>query len=250
MKYTQSLDLMDYDEEMRLMELRYPKIAFRHGDKPKSFFFNIVYTLIWLVLVLAVSGAGYLFVSPYCGLGAILSLLMLKGLLDVLMGNTVLVAVGKQTMAHNQGMYEDQGSLVFRKTKEKTKKDYELQKKFAKKFMAMDEAEVEQKLDSTISDILSDYEENNQGRAFAIASLLYMDKNKDGKVSEAEMLDTTFDGILDSFDLEADQTAIKASEALANQILPYLDSNPNATSKDIVEKFSNIQSDDKYDPFA
>jgi len=250
MKDTQSLDLMDYDEEMRLMKLRYPNIAFRRGDKAKSFFFNIMYSTIWIVSILAVSAAGFYFVNPFCGLGAILTLLMFNGLLDVLRGNTVLVSVGKKTMGTHGIMYERTGSLEFRKTKEKTKKDYELQKKFAKKFLAMDEDEVEQKLDSTISDILSDYEENNQEKAFEIASLLYMDKNKDGKVSEAEMLDTTFDGILDGFDLEGDQTTIQASEALAKQILPYLDSNPNATSKDIVEKFSNIQSEDKYDPFA
>jgi len=249
MRGTQALDLMDHDEEMRLMKLRYPNITFRRGDKAKSFFFNIMYIIIWIVSILAVSAAGFYFVNPFCGLGAILTLLMFNGLLDVLRGNTVLVSVGKKTMGTHGIMYERTGSLEYRKTKEKTKKDHELQKKFAKK-LAMDEDEVEQKLDSTISDILSDDEGNNQEKAFEIASLLYMDKNKDGKLSEAEMLDTTFDGILDSFELEADQTAIKASEALAKQILPYIDSNPNATSKDIVEKYSNIQSEDKYDPFA
>ena len=224
---------MDEDDEMRLLKLRYPKIAFRRGDKPKSFFFNVIYSLIWIVLTIGISLAGYLFVNPFCGLGAILSLLMFKGLLDVLRGNTVLVTVGN--------------SLVYRKTKERTKKDYQSQMNLAKKLFALDENEVEQ-LESLISDILSDDEENNQEKAFAIASLLNMDKNKDGQLSEAEMMSTAYDDALTSFGLEADQTSIKAHEALANQILPYLDSNPNATSKDIVEKFSNKE--DKYDPFA
>ena len=117
----------------------------------------------------------------------------------------------------------------------------------AKKLFALDGNEVEQ-LESLIYDILSDDEENNQEKAFAIASLLNMDKNKDGQVSEAEMMSTAYDDTLASFGLEADQTSIKANEALANQILPYLDSNPNASSKDIVEKFSNKE--DKYDQFA
>ena len=235
MKHTQSLDPMDEDEEMRLLKLRYPKIAFRHGDKAKSFYFNVMYALIWIVLTLAISAAGYHFVNPFCGLGAILTLLMFKGLSDVLRGNTVLVTVGS--------------SLVYRKTKERTKKDYQYQMNLVKKLSALDENEVEQ-LESLISDILSDDEENNQEKAFAIASLLNMDKNKDGQLSEAEMMSTAYDDALASFGLEADQTSIKANEALANQILPYLDSNPNATSKDIVEKFSNSQSEDKYDPFA
>ena len=241
---------MNDEELLRHAKMRYPNIAFKRGDKPKSFFFNVVYSLIWLVLVLAVSGAGYLFVSPYCGLGAILSLLMLKGLLDVLMGNTVLVAVGKQTMANNQGMYEEQGSLVFRYTKEKTKRDFLMQKKMIQKFAALDKDEVDQKLDSLISEILTDYGENNQEKAFAIASLFNMDKNKDGQLSEAETLDTGYDDILSSFGLEENESSMKENEDLAKQILPYLDSNPNATSKNIVEKFSNIQSEGKYDPFS
>ncbi len=232
-KHTQSLDLMDEDEEMRLLKLRYPKIAFRRGDKAKSFYFNVMYSLVWIVLTIGISLAGYLFVNPFCGLGAILSLLMFKGLLDVLRGNTVLVTDGN--------------SLVYRKTKERTKKDYQSQMNLAKKLFALDGNEVEQ-LESLISDILSDDEENNQEKAFAIASLLNMDKNKDGQVSEAEMMSTAYDDTLASFGLEADQTSIKANEALANQILPYLDSNPNASSKDIVEMFSNKE--DKYDQFA
>nr|MBC8517861.1 hypothetical protein [Euryarchaeota archaeon] len=227
---------MNDEELLRHAKMRYPNIAFKRGDKPKSFFFNVVYSLIWLVLVLAVSAAGYLFVSPYCGLGAILSLLMLKGLLDVLMGNTVLVADGE--------------SLVFRKTKEKTKKDFLMQKKMMQKFAFLDKDEGEQKLESLISDVLSDDEENNQEKAFAIASLFNMDKNKDGQLSEAETLDTGYDDILSSFGLEENESSMKENEDLAKQILPYLDSNPNATSKNIVEKFSNIQSEGKYDPFS
>lgn len=95
-----------------------------------------------------------------------------------------------------------------------------------------------------------DNEENNQEKAFAIASLFNMDKNKDGQLSEAEMLDTGYDDILSSFGLEENETSIKENENLVKQILLYLDSNPNATSKNIVEKFSNIQSEDKYDPFS
>ena len=224
---------MDNEELLRHAKIRYPNIAFRKGDKPKSFFFNIVYSLIWLALVLAASAAGYLFVSPYCGFGAILSLLMLKGLLDVLMGNTVLVAAGE--------------SLVFRYTKEKTKRDFLMQKKMIQKFATLDKDEVDQKLDSLISDILTDFGENNQEKAFAIASLFNMDKNKDGQLSEAETLDTGYDDILSSFSLEENETSIKENENLAKQILPYLDSNPNATSKNIIEKFSK---EDKYDPFS
>ena len=227
---------MGDEKSLRHAKMRYPNIAFKRGDKPKSFFFNVVYSLIWLVLVLAVSAAGYLFVSPYCGLGAILSLLMLKGLLDVLMGNTVLVADGE--------------SLVFRKTKEKTKKDFLMQKKMMQKFAFLDKDEGEQKLESLISDVLSDDEENNQEKAFAIASFLIMDKNKDGQLSDTEMLDTAYDEIQSSFGLEENENSMKENENLAKQILPYLDSNPNATSKNIVEKFSNIQSEGKYDPFS
>jgi hypothetical protein len=227
---------MGDEKSLRYAKMRYPNIAFKRGDKPKSFFFNVVYSLIWLVLVLAVSAAGYLFVSPFCGLGAILSLLMLKGLLDALMGNTVLVANGE--------------SLVFRKTKEKTKRDVLMQKKMIQKFYALDKDEGEQKLESLISEILSDNEENNQEKAFAIASFLIMDKNKDGQLSDTEMLDTAYDDIQSSFGLEENENSMKENENLAKQILPYLDSNPNATSKNIVEKFSNIQSEDKYDPFS
>jgi len=224
---------MNDEELLRHAKMRYPNIAFKRGDKPKSFFFNIVYSLIWLALVLAVSAAGYLFVSPYCGFGAILSLLMLKGLLDVLMGNTVLVADGE--------------SLVFRNTKEKTKRDLLMQKKMIQKFSVLDKDEVDQKLDSLISEILSYNEEINQEKAFAIASLLIMDKNKDGQLSEAEMLDTGYDDILSSFGLEENENSIKENENLAKQILLYLDSNPNATSKNIIEKFSK---EHKYDPFS
>jgi len=224
---------MSDEELLRHAKMRYPNIAFKRGDKPKSFFFNIVYSLIWLALVLAVSAAGYLFVSPYCGFGAILSLLMLKGLLDVLMGNTVLVADGE--------------SLVFRNTKEKTKRDLLMQKKMIQKFSVLDKDEVDQKLDSLISEILSYNEEINQEKAFAIASLLIMDKNKDGQLSEAEMLDTGYDDILSSFGLEENENSIKENENLAKQILLYLDSNPNATSKNIIEKFSK---EHKYDPFS
>ena len=224
---------MSDEELLRHAKIRYPNIAFKRGDKPKSFFFNIVYSLIWLALVLAVSAAGYLFVSPYCGFGAILSLLMLKGLLDVLMGNTVLVAAGE--------------SLVFRYTKEKTKRDFLMQKKMIQKFATLDKDEVDQKLDSLISDILTDFGENNQEKAFAIASLFNMDKNKDGQLSEAEMLDTGYDDILSSFGLEENENSIKENENLAKQILLYLDSNPNATSKNIIEKFSK---EHKYDPFS
>lgn len=228
---------MSDEELLRHAKIRYPNIAFKRGDKPKSFFFNIVYSLIWLALVLAVSAAGYLFVSPYCGFGAILSLLMLKGLLDVLMGNTVLVAAGE--------------SLVFRYTKEKTKRDLLMQKKMIQKFATLDKDEVDQKLDSLISEILTDYGENNQEKAFAIASLFNMDKNKDGQLSEAEMWDTGYDDILSSFGLEENENSIKENENLAKQILLYLDSNPNATSKNIVEMFSNGSSkEDKYDPFS
>ena len=228
---------MSDEELLRHAKIRYPNIAFKRGDKPKSFFFNIVYSLIWLALVLAVSAAGYLFVSPYCGFGAILSLLMLKGLLDVLMGNTVLVADGE--------------SLVFRNTKEKTKRDLLMQKKMIQKLSVLDKDEVDQKLDSLISEILTDYGENNQEKAFAIASLFNMDKNKDGQLSEAEMWDTGYDDILSSFGLEENENSIKENENLAKQILLYLDSNPNATSKNIVEMFSNGSSkEDKYDPFS
>ena len=219
---------MSDEELLRHAKIRYPNIAFKRGDKPKSFFFNIVYSLIWLALVLAVSAAGYLFVSPYCGFGAILSLLMLKGLLDVLMGNTVLVADGE--------------SLVFRNTKEKTKRDLLMQKKMIQKFSVLDKDEVDQKLDSLISEILSYNEEINQEKAFAIASLLIMDKNKDGQLSEAEMLDTGYDDILSSFGLEENENSIKENENLAKQILLYLDSNPNATSKNIIEKISATNS--------
>nr|AIE92549.1 hypothetical protein [uncultured marine group II/III euryarchaeote AD1000_24_F05] len=228
---------MSDEELLRHAKIRYPNIAFKRGDKPKSFFFNIVYSLIWLALVLAVSAAGYLFVSPYCGFGAILSLLMLKGLLDVLMGNTVLVADGE--------------SLVFRNTKEKTKRDLLMQKKMIQKLSVLDKDEVDQKLDSLISEILTDYGENNQEKAFAIASLFNMDKNKDGQLSEAEMWDTGYDDILSSFGLEENENLMKENENLAKQILLYLDSNPNATSKNIVEMFSNGSSkEDKYDPFS
>jgi len=62
---------------------------------------------------------------------------------------------------------------------------------------------------------------------------------------------TAYDDILSSFGLEADENSIKANEALADQILSYLDSNPNATSKDIVEKFSNgPNKEEKYASFG
>ena len=125
-----------------------------------------------------------------------------------------------------------------------------MQKKMIQKFAALDKDEVDQKLDSLISEILTDYGENNQEKAFAIASLFNMDKNKDGQLSEAETLDTGYDDILSSFGLEENESSMKENEDLAKQILPYLDSNPNATSKNIVEKFSNIQSEGKYDPFS
>ncbi len=224
---------MGDEDLLRHAKIRYPNIAFKRGDKPKSFFFNIIYSLIWLALVLAVSATGYLFVNPYCGFGAILSLVILKGLLDALMGNTVLV-------------HDKSGSLVYRKTKAKTKRDFAVQKKMIQKLSALDKDEEEQKLQSLITDILSD-EENNQDKVLAIASMLIMDKNKDGQLSVEEMLDTTYNELQSSFGLEADETAIKAGEDLASQILLYLDSNPDATSKNIVEKFSK---EDKYDPFS
>jgi hypothetical protein len=229
---------MTGSDDMQMFKLLYPEIAFKRGDKPKSFFFNVIYHLIWIFSVLAVSGAGFYFISPLCGLGAILSLLMMKGLLDVFAGNTVLVSIGN-------------GSLEFRKTKEKTMKEAQATMRLVKKLSALDKEEVGQKLESIISDVLSDNEENNQEKALAIASFLNMDKNKDGNLLDAEMMDAAYDDILSSFGLEADENSIKANEALADQILSYLDSNPNATSKDIVEKFSNgPNKEEKYASFG
>tara|TARA_B110000116_G_scaffold92424_1_gene80582 strand:+ start:33312 stop:34019 length:708 start_codon:yes stop_codon:yes gene_type:complete len=227
---------MDDEEQLRYAKIRYPNIAFKRGDKPKSFFFNIVYSLIWLASVLAVSGAGYLFVSPYCGLGAILSLLMLKGLLDVLMGNTVLVAVGE--------------SLVFRTTKAKTKKNAGMMMGMMSMFAALDKDFIDGdgNIESMISEVLEDNEENEE-KAFSIAMALNMDKDNDGMLSPQEMLSP--DNMLSSYDMEEGQGAMKEIEEFADEILLFLNSNPNTISKEIIEKFSSGPSkEDKYDPFA
>jgi hypothetical protein len=227
---------MGDEEQLRYAKIRYPNIAFKRGDKPKSFFFNIVYSLIWLASVLAVSGAGYLYVNPYCGLGIILVIPMMKSLLDVLMGNSVLVAAGE--------------SLEFRTTKAKTKKNAGMMMGMMSKLSALDKDFIDGdgNIESMISEVLEDNEENEE-KAFSIAMALNMDKDNDGMLSPQEMLSP--DNMLSSYDMEEGQGAMKEIEEFADEILIFLNSNPNTISKEIIEKFSNGSSkEDKYDPFA
>ena len=227
---------MGDEEQLRYAKIRYPNIAFKRGDKPKSFFFNIVYSLIWLASVLAVSGAGYLYVNPYCGLGIILVIPMMKSLLDVLMGNSVLVAAGE--------------SLEFRTTKAKTKKNAGMMMGMMSKLSALDKDFIDGdgNIESMISEVLEDNEENEE-KAFSIAMALNMDKDNDGMLSPQEMLSP--DNMLSSYDMEEGQGAMKEIEEFADEILLFLNSNPNTISKEIIEKFSSVPSkEDKYDPFA
>ena len=227
---------MGDEEQLRYAKIRYPNIAFKRGDKPKSFFFNIVYSLIWLASVLAVSGAGYLYVNPYCGLGIILVIPMMKSLLDVLMGNSVLVAAGE--------------SLEFRTTKAKTKKNAGMMMGMMSKLSALDKDFIDGdgNIESMISEVLEDNEENEE-KAFSIAMALNMDKDNDGMLSPQEMLSP--ENMLSSYDMEEGQGAMKEIEGFADEILIFLNSNPNTISKEIIEKFSNGSSkEDKYDPFA
>ena len=227
---------MGDEEQLRYAKIRYPNIAFKRGDKPKSFFFNIVYSLIWLASVLAVSGAGYLYVNPYCGLGIILVIPMMKSLLDVLMGNSVLVAAGE--------------SLEFRTTKAKTKKNAGMMMGMMSKLSALDKDFIDGdgNIESMISEVLEDNEENEE-KAFSIAMALNMDKDNDGMLSPQEMLSP--DNMLSSYDMGDGQGAMKEIEEFADEILIFLNSNPNTISKEIIEKFSNGSSkEDKYDPFA
>lgn len=224
---------MDGAEQLRSAKIRYPNIAFKRGDEVKSFFFNIMYGLIWVVLTIVISGAGYLYVSPYCGLGIILVIPMMKSLLDVLRGNTVLVKAGP--------------SLEYRKTKAETKKNAGLMMSM---FAALDKGIIDrdENIESMISEVLEDNEEN-EVKAFSIAMALNMDKDNDGKLSTQEMMSP--DNMLSSYDMGEGQGTMKEIEEFADQILLFLNSNPNAISKEIIEKFSSGPSkEDKYDPFA
>jgi hypothetical protein len=99
-----------------------------------------------------------------------------------------------------------------------------------------------------ISEVLEDNEENEE-KAFAIAMALNMDKDNDGMLSAQEMLSP--DNMLSSYDMGEGQGAMKEIEEFADEILLFLNSNPNTISKEIIEKFSNGPSkEDKYDPFA
>jgi ABC-type transport system involved in multi-copper enzyme maturation permease subunit len=233
---------VDDKEQLRYAKIRYPNIAFRRGDEVKSFFFNIIYGLIWVVSTIVISGSGYIYVSPYCGLGIILVIPMMKSLLDVLMGNTVLVRVTTG--------YEAPGSLVYRKTKVKTKKNAGIMMGMMSKFSVLDKdfRDGVGNIESMISEVLEDNEENEE-KAFAIAMALNMDKDNDGMVSAQEMLSS--DNILSSYDMGDGQGAMKEIEEFSDEILLFLNSNPNTISKEIIEKFSNGSSkEDKYDPFA
>jgi hypothetical protein len=226
---------VDNEEQLRYAKIRYPNIVFKRGDEVKSFFFNIIYGLIWVVLTIVISGVGYLYVNPYCGLGIILVIPMMKSLLDVLMGNTVLVRVTTG--------YEAPGSLVYRKTKVKTQKNAGIMMGIMEGFILEDE-----NIESMISEVLEDNEENEE-KAFSIAMALNMDKDNDGMLSPQEMLSS--DNMLSSYDMEEGQGAMKEIEEFADEILLFLNSNPNTISKEIIEKFSNGSSkEDKYDPFA
>lgn len=229
---------MDDEEQLRYAKIRYPNVAFKRGDEVKSFFFNIIYGLIWVVLTIVISGAGHLYVNPYCGLGIILVIPMMKSLLDVLMGNTVLVRVARGN------------SLVYRKTKAKTKKDAGMMMGMMSMFVDLDKDFIDGNgnIESMISEVLEENEENEE-KAFSIAMALNMDKDNDGMLSPQEMQST--DNMLSSYDMEEGQGAMKEIEEFADEILLFLNSNPNTISKEIIEKFSNGPSkEDKYDPFA
>ena len=233
---------VDNEEQLRYAKIRYPNIVFKRGDEVKSFFFNIIYGLIWVVLTIVISGVGYLYVNPYCGLGIILVIPMMKSLLDVLMGNTVLVRVTTG--------YEAPGSLVYRKTKVKTQKNAGIMMGMMSKFSVLDKdfRDGVGNIESMISEVLEDNEENEE-KAFSIAMALNMDKDNDGMLSPQEMLSS--DNMLSSYDMEEGQGAMKEIEEFADEILLFLNSNPNTISKEIIEKFSNGSSkEDKYDPFA
>ncbi|MEE2812522.1 MAG: hypothetical protein VX627_05810, partial [Candidatus Thermoplasmatota archaeon] len=230
------------NEALRISQQMYPNIAFRKGDKVKSRLFTIAYLMVWILGVCVLSGIGFYFVSQFCGLAVLCNLFFFWGIVQTLLGNSILVVTGKQNMG--SGMYEEPGTLVLRKSKQKTERELGRMLGMMSNMGVIDKEEMN--LEEMISEIIEEGEDSTE-LAMGIASCIMMDENSDGEISHDELMTSMKREIVSDFNIDAqDDVHFKA---LADEIQQYLSQhNPNA--KEIIEKFSNWKQPGKYDPFA
>jgi Ca2+-binding EF-hand superfamily protein len=198
--------------------------------------------MVWIIGVCVLSALGFYYVSEFCGLAALCNLFFFWGVIQTILGNSILVITGKQNMG--SGMYEEPGTLVLRKSKDKTERELGRMLGMMSKLGAFDKEEMD--LEEMISEIIEE-EEDSTEIAMEIARFIMMDENADGEISQDEMLTSMKNEIVSDFNIDAQDDG--HFKALVDEIQQYL-SQPNPNAKELIEKFSNWKQPGKYDPFA
>ncbi len=106
----------EFEEEAILGEPRqieskenFPGIIFIGGDVPYTVGQTIAYTAAWILGIWVISGLGYTFLSPFCGLAALVTILQFRGIMKTLRGESIMVKNGE--------------TMTFRDTKDPTRYD-------------------------------------------------------------------------------------------------------------------------------
>ena len=97
--------------EARLTESKedFPGIIFIGGDVPYTVGQTIAYTTAWVLGIWVISGLGYTFLAPFCGLGSLVTILQFRGIMKTLRGESIMVKNGE--------------TMTFRNTKDPTRYD-------------------------------------------------------------------------------------------------------------------------------
>lgn len=90
-------------EEPRLTESKddHPGIIFTGGDVPYTVGQTIAYTAAWILGIWIISGLGYTFLSPFCGLGSLVTILQFRGIMKTLRGESIMVKNGETMTFRN-----------------------------------------------------------------------------------------------------------------------------------------------------
>lgn len=106
----------EFEEEAILGEPRqteskenFPAIIFIGGDVPYTVGQTIAYTAAWILGIWVISGLGYTFLSPFCGLAALVTILQFREIMKTLRGESIMVKNGE--------------TMTFRNTKDPTRYD-------------------------------------------------------------------------------------------------------------------------------
>jgi hypothetical protein len=84
-------------------------IIFIEGDVPYTVGQTIAYTAAWILGIWIISGLGFTFLSPFCGLAALVTILQFRGIMKTLQGESIMVKEGE--------------GMTFRNTKDPTRYD-------------------------------------------------------------------------------------------------------------------------------